>query len=413
MTQNYGITKKACYLGYIIQAVVNNLTSLLFVIFNAEPFGLNQEELGRLVFINFISQLIIDALSIYIVPKMGYRRCVVLAQALSGVGFICLGTLPNLFSPYIGLVIAIIFLAIGSGFIEVLISPIIEALPSNNKAGSMSLLHSFYCWGQAATVVVTTFLLLFMGKSNWFYIPFIWAVLPFINTFLFVKAPILELRGDENRSFKLTSVLTNKKIYLFLLLMFCAGSSEITMVQWSSFFVETGFDIDKWLGDILGPCSFAIFMGIGRVVYATVSSKIRPDFLIMIFAFVCTCSYLVIAISDIPVISIIACTVCGISVSVMWPGVFSMAAEHFKNSGASLFSLLAMFGDFGCATGPWILGIVSDLSVNNGIADRYAATLGLSGGKAGMQLGFLVTSAIPFIMFLVLLFSFLRRRRSL
>ena len=177
MKSKYSLTKKACYLGYAIQAVVNNLTSLLFIIFNSEPFSLSQEQLGRLIFFNFFSQLLIDAFSIYIVPRLGYRRCVVLAQGCSFLGFIFLGVLPNVIPPYLGLLMAIIFLAVGSGFIEVLISPIAEALPTNNKAANMSFLHSFYCWGQAATVIFTTLLLLFLGRDNWFYIPL------FVNIF--------------------------------------------------------------------------------------------------------------------------------------------------------------------------------------------------------------------------------------
>ena len=404
MQSKYKITKSACYLGYAIQAVVNNITSLLFIIFNSKPFNLTQEELGRLVFINFFSQLLIDMLSIYVVPKMGYRKCVVLAQGCSFIGFIFLGALPNIITPYIGLVIAIIFLAIGSGFIEVLISPICEALPSNNKAGSMSFLHSFYCWGQAATVIITTLLLLFWGRSNWLYIPFFWSILPAINTVLFSVAPILELEGDKNHSFKLRSVLKNKQFYLFLILMFCAGASELTMVQWTSFFVETGFAVEKWLGDILGPCIFALFMGLGRVLYAIFGKSIRSDLIIMVFALICTGTYLTVAFSNSSVLSIIACAVCGISVSVMWPGVFSSAAEKFKGSGASLFSVLAMFGDLGCAVLPWVLGFISDFSVSNGLANKFADVFSLSGNQAGMQFGFLVSSVVPFAMFLILFF---------
>ncbi len=412
MNHKYSLTKSACYLGYAIQAVVNNLTSILFIIFNSKPFNLTQEELGRLVFINFFSQLIVDFLSIYIVPKIGYKKCVVLAQACSFMGFVFLGALPNIIHPYSGLVVAIIFLAIGSGFIEVLISPICEALPSKNKAGSMSFLHSFYCWGQAATVIITTLLLLFWGREKWLYIPFFWAILPAINTVLFSVAPILELEGDKNRSFKLQSVLKNKQFYLFLILMFCAGASELTMVQWTSFFVETGFSVEKWIGDILGPCTFAIFMGIGRVLYALCGKKIRPDLIIMVFALVCTGTYLVVAFSNSAVLTIISCAICGISVSVMWPGVFSSAAEKFKGSGASLFSVLAMFGDLGCAIVPWILGFISDFSTSNGVADKFAKVFNLSGSQAGIQFGFLVTALVPFSMFTILFFiNFANKKR--
>lgn len=405
MKSKYSLTKKACYLGYAIQAVVNNLTSLLFIIFNSEPFSLSQEQLGRLIFFNFFSQLLIDAFSIYIVPRLGYRRCVVLAQGCSFLGFIFLGVLPNVISPYLGLLMAIIFLAIGSGFIEVLISPIAEALPTNNKAANMSFLHSFYCWGQAATVIFTTLLLLFLGRDNWFYIPFVWAILPAINTVLFSITPILVLEGDKNNTFKLRSILNDKRFYLFLILMFCAGGSEITMVQWTSFFVETGFSIDKWVGDILGPCMFAIFMGLGRVLYAVFGKKVKPNSVIMVSAFICTVTYLLVALSNSAVLSLIACAVCGISVSVMWPGVYSSATETFKGSGASLFSVLALFGDLGCAVIPWLLGFISDYSVTNGFAEKFARFFNLSGSQSGIQLGFFIASAIPFIMFLVLFFT--------
>lgn len=409
-SKKYALTKKACYLGYIIQAVVNNLTSLLFVIFNAEPFGLTQEELGRLVFINFVSQLVIDALSIYIVPKAGYRKCVVFAQASSAVGFILLGILPNILPPYLGLVIAILFLAMGSGFIEVLISPIIEALPSNNKAGSMSFLHSFYCWGQAATVAITTVILLVIGRDKWYYLPFLWSVLPIINVFLFSRATILELEGDKNHSFSLKCVLKEKDFYLFILLMFCGGASELAMVQWSSFFAELGFGVDKWLGDLAGPCMFAVFMGLGRVGYAIFGGKIKPRKIIMISAAVCVTCYITVALSNLPVISVLACSICGISVSVMWPGMFSVAAERFKGSGASMFSVLAMFGDLGCATGPWLLGMVSEISTSNGFVYKFAEIFNITGNQPGLQLGFLVTAIIPLMMFICLLFLRFRKK---
>ncbi len=404
-TVRYRKTKSACYLGYIIQAVVNNLTSLLFVVFNEYPYNVSQEELGRLIFINFVTQLTIDALSIYIVPKLGYRKCVVLAQLCSGVGFVLLGVLPTIMPVYLGLIIAIMCLAVGSGFIEVLISPIMEALPNDNKAGNMSFLHSFYCWGQVLTVAVSTLILLDVGRNKWFVLPIIWSVLPFINTVIFSKVPILELEGDKNHSFSLRAVLKQKSFYLCLALMFCAGASELAMVQWSSFFVEVGFSIDKWVGDLLGPCMFAVFMGIGRVCFAVFGKKLPIKPTIMCCSALCTACYFAVAFSNVPVITIAGCAICGISVSVMWPGVFSLAAERFKGSGSSLFGLLAMFGDLGCAVGPWLLSIVSEYSTKTGAVVFYAETLGIHSAEPGMQFGFLVTAAIPLFMFLVLLVS--------
>lgn len=409
---NYSLTRKACYLGGIIQAVVNNLTALLFVIFNAKPYGISLEKLGRLIFINFFAQLIIDLLSIYIVPKFGYKKCVICAQFCSAVGLAMLGVLPNILNPYLGLVISIIFIAVGSGFIEVLTSPIIEALPSNNKAGKMSFLHSFYCWGQALTVIVTTLLLHFIGRQNWYLIPIFWSVFPIINTCLFYKAPILELEGDSSHSFKLSSVFKNKAIYLFLFLMFAAGATEISMVQWSSFFVEVGFGIEKWVGDLLGPFLFAIFMGCGRIFYALVGSKHNASVFLMLCAALCVICYVTVGISNNAFLSVIACALCGIGVSAMWPGVISIAANRFKGSGVSLFSILAIFGDFGCAIGPWILSIVSEVSTESGFSVAYANVLNLSGNEPGIQLGFLITAIIPFIMFGILLLSIIKSKVS-
>lgn len=410
--KNFSLTRRACYLAGIIQAVVNNLTSLLFVIFNARPYDISLEKLGRLIFINFFAQLVIDFLSIYIVPKFGYRKCVVCAQFCSAVGLAMLGILPNILPPYIGLVISILLIAVGSGLIEVLTSPIIEALPSDDKTGNMSFLHSFYCWGQALTVIVTTILLHFIGRQNWQWLPIFWAVFPAVNTYLFYKAPILELEGDKSHSFKLSSVFKNKAIFLFLFLMFASGAAEISMVQWSSFFVEVGFGTPKWLGDLLGPCLFAIFMGCGRVFYSLVGGKLNSKLFLMYLALLCVVCYVVVGVSDNAILSVITCAVCGIGVSAMWPGVISLAAERFKGSGMSLFSILAIFGDLGCAVGPWVLSIVSELSNQNGLSLAYADALNLSGNEPGIQLGFLVTALIPFGMFIILLLSFLKSKVS-
>lgn len=410
--KTFGRTRGACYLGYVIQAVVNNLTSLLFVIFNAEPYGISLEQLGRLVFINFMAQLIIDALSIYIVPKFGYHRCVIFAQLCSALGFILLGILPLIISPYIGIMLAIVFLAVGSGFIEVLISPIIEALPSENKAGNMSFLHSFYCWGQVITVSITTFILLFIGRERWYIIPLIWSILPFFNSFLFWKAEIIELRADAEHEKAPLTIFRDKKFYFYIILMLCAGASELAMVQWSSFFVEIGFSVEKWLGDLLGPCMFAVLMGLGRMLFAMLSDRISLTKIMLAAAGLCTVCYLIVAISNNAVLSVVGCALCGLSVSVMWPGVFSMGAKRFHSSGTTIFSLMAIFGDLGCALGPWFLGLISDLSDITGISKGYADFMGISSNKPGMQLGFLFTAIFPLVMFIVLLVRIISKNKK-
>lgn len=398
----YSLTRKACYFGYVIQAVVNNLVSLLFVVFNAEPYHISVEGLGRLVLFNFVAQITIDLLSIYIVPRFGYRKCVILAQLSSGIGFVLLGILPQILSPYIGIVIAILFLAVGSGFIEVLISPMIEALPSANKAGNMSFLHSFYSWGQVITVLVTTLLLLPLGRNHWYWLPILWSVLPFFNTILFYKAEILQLNADREGTADLRSVLRDRNFYLFLVLMLCAGASEIAMVQWSSFFVEVGFSVPKWIGDLFGPCMFAVLMGSGRMVYGLFGNRIPLGRLLKVSALLCVCCYFLVAVSNSSILSVIGCAVCGLSISVMWPGVLSLASGHFNKGGSAMFSLLAMFGDIGCALGPWLLGLIADRADSAGISAQYAAALGLQGSQPGMQLGFLAVAVFPLLMFALL-----------
>lgn len=408
--QRFRRTKNACYLGYVIQAVVNNLTSLLFVVFNAEPYGITLEQLGRLVLINFLSQLAIDALSIYIVPKFGYRKCVIVSQLSSAIGFLMLGILPLVLPPYIGIIIAVLFLAVGSGFIEVLISPIIEALPSEDKEGNMSFLHSFYCWGLVVTVAVTTLLLLVIGRERWYWLPLFWSILPFVNTALFWKAEILELKADRAHEKAPLSVLREGRFYLFIMLMLCAGASELAMVQWASFFVEVGFSVDKWVGDLLGPCMFAVLMGISRMLFAMFSHRFSVEKIMLFSAGLCVSSYLAVAFSRHAMLNIIGCALCGLSVGVMWPGALSMGTKEFRSSGTAIFSLLAIFGDLGCALGPWFLGLISDLSVKTGFATQYASTFGLSSSQPGLQLGFLFAMVFPLFMFIVLLVRVFRSK---
>ncbi len=406
----FWLTKKACYIGYVIQAVVCNLLPLLFVVFNAEPYNISLEKLGRLILVNFTAQLIIDFLAIYIVQIFGVKPSVVFAQGCAAFGFVLLGVLPRIMDPYIAITVSVIFLATGSGLIEVLISPIVEALPSDNKAGSMSFLHSFFSWGQAITVIVTTLLLLLIGRNNWFYIPLIWAVLPAINTLLFAKSPIIDpgSGGGFKGGLKL---LKNRRFYLFLFLMLAAGASEISMSQWASFFVEIGFNVPKWIGDLLGPCMFAILMGLGRTLYGLFGKNIPIMKALLSLSALSVICYLLVALSNSPILSVLGCAFCGFSVSLMWPGVLSVSAENFKQGGTAMFSLLAMLGDFGCSIGPWILGLIAEITTENGIALQYKIALNLTGNEPGMQLGFLITGIFPLSMFLILAYFVIKAEK--
>lgn len=408
IARSYGLTKVACYIGYVVQAVVNNLLSLLFVIFNAQPYNISLEKLGSIIFINFAAQLFIDYISVFFTSRFGYKKCVVFAQATSVVGFVLLGFLPRVIEPYFGILFSILFLAVGSGLIEVLISPIIEALPSDNKASNMSFLHSFYCWGQVLTVIGTTALVFALGNDKWFYIPFVWSIIPFINTLLFTRCDILELENNSAHSSAL-SLLKNKSVYKYMVFMFCAGASEITMVQWSSFFVEKGFGTEKWLGDLIGPCLFAVLMGIGRIGYGILGKKVSLERLLCYFSALCFVCYLVVALSNNGIICALGCAVCGLSVSVMWPGVISLSAEKFHSSGTAIFSLMAMLGDIGCAVGPWILGLIAEYAFDYNLGRHLISALNINSTQSNMQLGFLICSIFPLIMFLFFVISAVKR----
>lgn len=397
--KNYKLTKTASYTGYVVQAIVNNFLPLLYVIFNAAPYGVSIEQLGALSFINFTLQLIVDVLSVYLIPKFGSKRCVVTAQAFSAFGFLCLAALPAVLPIYPAVLISMLFLSLGSGLIEVVVSPIIEALPTANKSGSMSLLHSFYSWGQVLAVAGTTLLLLALGNSRWQLIAAIWALVPMVNTLLFCKAPILELPAEQSAPHG-AAILKDRGLWLFLVVILCAGASEITMVQWSSFFVQTGFGLEKWICDLLGPCAFAVLMGLGRVLFGLVGDRIRLDAAIFGCGLLCLACYLTVAFSSNALLSLAACALCGFSVSVMWPGTYSLAAAHYNGGTTQMFGFLAMAGDLGCGFGPVLLTGLTGFAQRLQLDTRFAAAVHITGEQAGMQLGFLATAVFPLAMLL-------------
>lgn len=369
MTSNkYTSTKIACYTGYFVQAIINNLASLFYVVFQNE-FNLNYSKISWLILINFVSQIFIDFTSVRLIRKIGYRISIILAHIFAASGLVLLGILPRALSNhFVGLVIPIIIYAIGSGLIEVLISPIIEGLPLNNKSGEMALLHSFYCWGQASVVLITTFAVKFIGSENWIYMPILWAIIPFINMFAFMKVPIIPPVPDGEDEMKIGELFKKPTFLICAALMLCAGSSEIAMAQWASTFAEKSLGVSKFTGDLLGPCLFAVLMGSGRVLFGYFGDRLNIRRVLTFSAALCIASYLITTVIPVPIVSLIGCGLCGLSASTMWPGIFSLAAKHYPNGGTAMFAMLAMFGDFGCAFGPWLTGILSDVaSSSNGI----------------------------------------------
>lgn len=351
-------TKIACYIGYIVQGIINNIAPLLFVIFS-EKFDITLTRLSLLITINFGTQLCVDTLSIKFVDAIGYKKLAVISQAVTFVGLSCLSILPNILeNSYIGIVIAIMLSAIGSGLTEVIISPIIESIPGEKKTAEMSLLHSFYCWGQVLVVALTTIMIKLFGNDFWYIAPAVWAIIPLINTFNFIGVPIVpNLTKEEKTPF--LKILLSKQFILLIVIMICSGASEIAMSQWSSYFAEAGLKVSKMTGDLLGPCLFAIFMGAGRMVFGFIGEKINVKTALTISAIFCCACYIFTSVIDNHVISLIICALTGLSVSIMWPATLSLAARLFPKAGGAMYSILALSGDTGCTTGPWFISFIA------------------------------------------------------
>jgi len=398
-TLNYNRTRIACYIGYVTQAIVNNLAPLLFILFQ-QSFGLSYEKIGTLIFVNFVTQLIVDTLAAKYCSRIGYRPSVLAAHFCSALGLILMGVLPFLLEDaYLGLIFAVICYAIGGGLIEVLISPIIEGLPSDgSRAGAMSLLHSFYCWGQVAVVLISTLALRGMGGSSWRLLPILWAAVPLINFFLFLRAPIMPVPEEEGGA-SMRSLLSQPLFLVSLLLMLCAGASELTMSQWASLFAQKGLGVSKTVGDLLGPCLFAVLMGIGRVVYSLFSERVDLRKLLTASSMLCVVCYLTAVFSPLPILGLAGCAVCGLSIAIMWPGCLSLTSARFPRGGLMMFGMLAIFGDLGCASGPWLAGLISDFACR--LTDT-AARFSLDADAFGLKCGLLVGVLFPLVLIVAL-----------
>ena len=362
----------ASYLGYITQAIVNNFAPLLFVTFQ-KSFDISLEKIGYLVTVNFCIQLFVDFIAAKFVDKIGYRICIVAAHLFAGTGLILMGVLPFAFAdPYMGLICAIVFYSIGGGLIEVLISPIVEACPTDKKSAAMSLLHSFYCWGHVAVILLTTLFFVTAGIENWRILSALWAVIPLANAVYFCFVPINTL-VDCEKSAPIKELFKSKLFWILILLMICSGASEQGMSQWSSAFAETGLKVSKTLGDLLGPCMFAVMMGVSRVFYAAFSGRLNLMKFISVSCVFCVIGYLVSALSPVPALALVGCGICGLSVGILWPGVFSLAAERAPTGGTAMFAFLALAGDLGCSSGPTLVGIVSSAFNDNLRAGFLAA----------------------------------------
>lgn len=351
-------TKIACYTGYIVQGIVNNIAPLLFVIFS-DKFNITLDKLALLITINFATQLFIDTISIKFVDIIGYKPLAIVSQAIAFVGLTCLGILPNILEDaYLGIVISIVLSAIGSGITEVIISPIVESIPGEKKTAEMSLLHSFYCWGQMFVVFLTTIMIKTFGNDLWYIAPILWAIIPLINTINFISVPIEPNLTEEEKT-PFLKLLFSKQFVLCIVIMICSGASEIGMSQWSSYFAEAGLKVSKMTGDLLGPCLFAVLMGTGRMIFGFLGEKVNLKTALYCSAGLCALCYLGTCFINNSVISLLFCALTGISVSIMWPANLSLAAKLFPKGGGSMYSVLALSGDTGCTLGPWVISFMS------------------------------------------------------
>lgn len=378
-SSNFKKTIFACYRGYITQGIVNNLSPLFFVIFQ-DHFGIDYMLISALILCNFITQVITDVLAVRYVDRIGMRRAAVLAHVLAFSGLAMQGILPNILpAPYIGLVIATVINGIGGGLIEVIISPIVDSCPGDAKASAMSLLHSFYCWGQVGVVLITTLLLRVIGEDLWYIIPLLWSLIPFYNLFSFLKVPLMPAIPEDEKT-PLRTLLKSKIFLVAMLLMLCAGASELAMCQWSSLFAERALGVTKVMGDLMGPCLFAVLMGIGRTIFGIWGEKINLSHALMATAALCVLCYIGAGLFDNPILSLISCALCGISVSLMWPGTFSLVATIYPKGGTAMFGTLAILGDVGCSVGPALFGAVSTAAANAAVNSASADQLGLKSG---------------------------------
>lgn len=390
----YNKTVTACFVGYIVQAIVNNFVPLLFLTFQ-KTYGIPLSQITLLVTFNFGIQLLVDLLSVTFVDKIGYRATMVIAHVTAALGLILLTILPDVMpSAFLGIVIAVMVYAIGGGLLEVVVSPVVEACPSDNKEKAMSMLHSFYCWGHVGVVVLSTLFFQVAGIENWKIMALFWALIPIVNAVVFTRVPIASLIAEGETGMKLRELFKQRIFWVLLIMMICAGASEQGVSQWASAFAEQGLGISKTAGDLAGPMMFAILMGLSRAFYGKYGDRIDLDRFMTASCGLCIVSYLGVSLLPVPGLSLAFCALCGLSVGIMWPGTFSKASSALPRGGTAMFALLALGGDVGCGGGPTVVGFVSGALGDN------------------LKLGILVGVAFPILLLIGIFLCAKNRKRA-
>ncbi len=372
--KNYKKTLIACYLGFVTQAISANFAPLLFLTF-ISTYEITLEKIAMIPLVFYLTQLLIDLAATKFADKIGYRTCVVASQVLSAVGLVLMAILPEVLPvPFIGILISVVLYAMGSGLIEVLVSPIVEACPFENKDGMMSLLHSFYCWGAMGVILGSTLFFAIFGVENWKILTFIWALVPLYNTFNFINCPIERL-VEDGKSMGISKLLKTPIFWLMIILMVCSGASEATMAQWASAFTESAIGVSKTVGDLAGPCLFAMFMGISRMLYGKFSEKLDLTKVMLVCGIMCAGCYLFASLSTLPILGLAGCALCGLAVGIMWPGSISISSQICLRGGTAMFAFLALAGDLGAMVSPTMVGILSEMAGDNLKTGLLAATI--------------------------------------
>ena len=362
--KNYKKTLVACYLGFVTQSITANFAPLLFLTFK-DAYGITLEKIAMIPMVFYLTQLLVDLAATKFADKIGYRACVMASQVLSSVGLVLMAVLPEILPiPFIGILISVVLYAIGSGLIEVLLSPIVEACPFENKDGVMSLLHSFYCWGAMGVILGSTIFFAIFGVENWKILTFIWALVPLYNTFNFINCPIERL-VEDGKSMGIRKLLKTPIFWLMILLMVCSGASEATMSQWTSAFTESAIGVSKMVGDLAGPCLFAMFMGISRMLYGKFSEKLDLTKVMLVCGIMCAGCYLLASLSTLSILGLAGCALCGLAVGIMWPGSISISSQNCPRGGTAMFAFLALAGDLGATVSPTMVGSFSEMAGGN------------------------------------------------
>ncbi len=393
-TYTYQTSRKACYLGSIIQAITVNVPPVFFIIFQ-NRYQVNYAQLGSLVLLTFAVQIAVDLILAQTARFFKTRTLLMAAGACSLIGYGLLALAPELFPDHVftGLLIAALIYSTGSGFIEVMVSPVIDALPNEDKGSSMAFLHSFYCWGQLGAVLLTTGFLLFLGEENWRWILLFWMLFPALDIYLFARVPLPKMETGEGTG-GIKNLLSMKLFWAAMMIMIAAGASELAMSQWASLFAQKGLELNKTLGDLAGPGFFALLMGAGRVFYGVKGERLRMSRALMFSAILCIGGYLLTIVSPWPLLSLLGCGLCGLSVSIMWPGTLVIASKAIPAGGTALFALMALGGDVGCSLGPWLTGLVSDILQKTNLAQSFS----LSADQFALRGGLLCAIIFPLLL---------------